>query len=355
MRKSVTTLLLCAALTAAMPAWALVQATLSQPAISQDQTVTLTLVSDGAVSGPPDLSALEQDFHIVHRRTSRSSRSFNGRSSQRTTVTLTLAPKRGGELTIPAVAFGGERSQPLQLSVAPAATPAPAPATRGFEPMPYPPFPLASPQQGFGQGFPPATPFPTPGDWGSGGIGMPDWTTPPQQEPGWQAQPESREETAPAVPVDEGAPYWPWITGLLLSGWILTTLVLWRRIARSPSASARTTSVTAEEEPNLQQQTAAALEEVRHAYQKADALAAKAALLHWAAIHWPGDPPTNLSRLAAHCPGTLQRNILKLDESLYSPEPVAWNEAPVWEQLRDLDTNQSEPTPQDAPPVHANS
>ncbi len=163
MEKQTITWLICAALAAAMPLRADVHATLSQSSIAQNEPFTLTLESDTKTSGPPDLSPLEQDFRIVHRSTSRSMRSFNGRRSQRTAVTLTLIPRRGGELVIPAIGFGQESSQALQISVTPTAdaglSPGP-PDTRNPVSMEPAPFPFPPPQQGFSQGFtaPPPSP-----------------------------------------------------------------------------------------------------------------------------------------------------------------------------------------------------
>ena len=80
-----------------------VKASLSKTSIAQDEPVTVTFESDAQSPGAPDLSALEQDFRIVHRSTNRSRRSFNGRTTQRTAVTLTLLPKRSGDLVIPSL------------------------------------------------------------------------------------------------------------------------------------------------------------------------------------------------------------------------------------------------------------
>ncbi len=167
------------------------------------------------------------------------------------------------------------------------------------------------------------------------GFGMPEWTTPADIK-GSPAQPET---VAPAVPEERGAAYWPWITSLLLAGWIITMLLLGWRTKHAPNRpkTAEYGPVAPVEDP--QQEAAEALKAVRRAYERNDTLAAKTALLRWATTQWPTDPPTNLSRLAARCPATVQRRILKLDESLYSPEPIPWNDEPVWEQLGHLDQN----------------
>ncbi len=347
------TWLMYAALAVAMPLRADVHATLSQSSIAQNEPFTLTLESDTRTAGPPDLSPLEQDFRVVRHSTSRSMRSFNGRRSQRTAITLTLMPRRGGELIIPAIDFGLERSQALQISVTPTADTglnSGFPDTRAPGSMESAPFPFPPPQQGFSQGFSGASPFSTPQDrdgiqgmpeWSGlpglngAGFGMPVWTVPADiKDP--PAQPET---IAPVVPEERGAAYWPWITGLLLVGWIITMLLLGWRTRRAPNRPKTAESGPVAPVEDLQQEAADALDEVRRAYEHNDTLAAKTALLRWATTQWPANPPTNLSRLAARCPATVQRRILKLDESLYSPEPIPWNDEPVWEQLGDLDQN----------------
>ncbi len=76
-----------------------------------------------------------------------------------------------------------------------------------------------------------------------------------------------------------------------------------------------------------------ALPAIVQAYRKNDAYAAKKALLHWAALRWPEDPPGNLGRLAARCPGNVQAQIMHLEEALYNPGSDNWNQRAIWEQL----------------------
>ena len=184
-----------------------VNASVSSTAINQNEPVTLTLESDSATASPPDLAPLDQDFYILNRRSSRSMRSFNGRTTRRTSITLTLMPKRGGDLTIPAIGFGQERSQSIRLSVRPTAasdSSAGSPPGQGFSSLgPGIPPSFGPPQQNYTQGYPMATPplggqdwtgmteappwggFP---GWGGTGFGMPDWTGAPAGQ-GWLAQP----------------------------------------------------------------------------------------------------------------------------------------------------------------------
>lgn len=84
------------------------------------QSFVLTFQSD-ADADRPDLSPLQQDFEILGtaRRTSISIE--NGRTTRSTVWQVSLIPRRAGNVTIPPVDFGAERSQPLTITIAPAA------------------------------------------------------------------------------------------------------------------------------------------------------------------------------------------------------------------------------------------
>jgi hypothetical protein len=96
-------------------------ASVDRSQLSEQETLQLTLTHDPQILfGSPDLSAIRQDFEIVQGPNRMNSmRSVNGESSSRTEWTLTLMPKRTGALTIPAIEFKGERSQPLTITVKP--------------------------------------------------------------------------------------------------------------------------------------------------------------------------------------------------------------------------------------------
>ncbi|MGA7541163.1 MAG: BatD family protein [Steroidobacteraceae bacterium] len=102
---------------AATVAIAGVRASLDTSQIAAGDTVQLTLEHDGRTSGQPDLTPLEQDFDILGTSSSTSFELFNSSASEKSQVILTLAPKVTGRLTIPALSWDGERSQPLSLIV----------------------------------------------------------------------------------------------------------------------------------------------------------------------------------------------------------------------------------------------
>jgi hypothetical protein len=110
-------LLLLAVWAAPVPALADVRASLDTSQIAVGNTVQLTLEHDGRTSGQPDLTPLQQDFDILGTSSSTSYQIFNGSDSEKSEVILTLAPKLTGRLTIPALSWDGEQSQPLSLTV----------------------------------------------------------------------------------------------------------------------------------------------------------------------------------------------------------------------------------------------
>lgn len=104
-----------------------VNAWLDRTRIGEGETVQLTLEAQGQASGRPDTAPLEQDFEVLGMSTGSRVNIINGRTDARTTWTLTLSPKRGGTLTIPALRIGDSRSAALSLEVS--AAPAPAPGS----------------------------------------------------------------------------------------------------------------------------------------------------------------------------------------------------------------------------------
>jgi hypothetical protein len=116
-RRAAGALLAVCVLAAAAPARAAVTAALSDSRIASGTTVQLTLTYDGLTTSEPQLAALGKDFDILGTSSSTSVQIGTGGSSETTQVVLTLAPKRTGRLTIPPIAWAGEVSPPLSLTV----------------------------------------------------------------------------------------------------------------------------------------------------------------------------------------------------------------------------------------------
>lgn len=111
--------LLSAAAAAQTRAW------LDRDRIGAGETVTLNIEASGA-SSAPDYTPLQQDFTISGNTSSRQLKLVNGRSSSHTLYAVALRPRREGVLTIPALAVGNQRTQPLALVVTPASAQVPA-------------------------------------------------------------------------------------------------------------------------------------------------------------------------------------------------------------------------------------
>ncbi|WP_157736292.1 BatD family protein [Granulosicoccus antarcticus] len=98
-----------------------VKSELSASSVTLDESVTLSIFAIG-VEGELDTSALDQDFDIVGRSSSRQINSIGGSNNQSTvssvvTWTLELMPRKAGVFTVPAVTVGGMSSELLSLTV----------------------------------------------------------------------------------------------------------------------------------------------------------------------------------------------------------------------------------------------
>jgi hypothetical protein len=108
----------------ALPAFAEVRAWLDRDRIGAGETATLNIETDQVSAATPDYSPLYPDFEVTGNTSSRRVEIVNGASRSRVLFAVALRPLRGGVIAIPALAVGGERTQPLQLRVS-AAAPAP--------------------------------------------------------------------------------------------------------------------------------------------------------------------------------------------------------------------------------------
>jgi hypothetical protein len=124
---SIAALLLLALLS--NTALAAARAWLEQPQVAMGESVTLNVETD-EVSAVPDLTPLMADFALEGQSNSRSVRLINGQMTSKTVYAVILAPKRAGELPIPALRIGRQQTAPLTLAVSAGAT-ATAPGGNG--------------------------------------------------------------------------------------------------------------------------------------------------------------------------------------------------------------------------------
>ena len=111
-----------------LPAFAEVRAWLDRDRIGAGETATLNIETDQATVDSPDYSPLYRDFEVTGNTSSRRFEIVNGASRTRVLFAVALRPMRAGDIAIPALAVGNERTQPLRLRISDAA---PAPARAG--------------------------------------------------------------------------------------------------------------------------------------------------------------------------------------------------------------------------------
>ncbi|MBK5969076.1 MULTISPECIES: BatD family protein [Thiorhodovibrio] len=112
------TLLLCAWLVWPALASAAVSAMVDRQQVYEGDALTLTIEAEGQGQGiEPELGPLEQDFDILGTGRSSQISIVNGRASSSLQWRITLGPKRLGELTIPAIEVGSEKTRPIQVQV----------------------------------------------------------------------------------------------------------------------------------------------------------------------------------------------------------------------------------------------
>ena len=117
MKKTWLVLISLLLLDLSLPASAAINAWLDQNQVGPGESVQLTLQHDGRTDSQPDLSPLNQDFDVLGRSTSSSIQIVNGKMSATSQLTLTLAPKHGGKLLIPALQWDGQYTPALALTV----------------------------------------------------------------------------------------------------------------------------------------------------------------------------------------------------------------------------------------------
>ena len=83
-----------------------------------NESFQIIFEADDSVDDEPDFSPLHKDFQITSTSISSNMSIINGRISSTKQWQLSVLAKRAGELTIPAIAFGKDRSQATTMTVA---------------------------------------------------------------------------------------------------------------------------------------------------------------------------------------------------------------------------------------------
>ncbi len=112
-------LALCAlSLLFACAAAASVSVTLEPNPVHLDESFSVVFKAGKAPDGEPDFSPLKKSFTILGQSRSSHISIINGDYNKTIEWTLTLMAKREGQLTIPPIAFGNDRSEPVTVTVA---------------------------------------------------------------------------------------------------------------------------------------------------------------------------------------------------------------------------------------------
>lgn len=89
----------------------------SRNAVKLNESFTVTFTTQEALKQQPDFSPMERDFEIISRNQSHKTRIINGEYSNEDSWSLTLFAKKEGDATIPSIAFGQVKSDPLTIKV----------------------------------------------------------------------------------------------------------------------------------------------------------------------------------------------------------------------------------------------
>ena len=103
----------------AAPAMAEVIATVDRASVELNESFILKLTVDSHIDAEPNIEGLDENFFVGSRSYVTNTTILNGDVQRVVTWSYVLMAKQEGEFTIPSVSIGAERSNPVQVSVAP--------------------------------------------------------------------------------------------------------------------------------------------------------------------------------------------------------------------------------------------
>jgi hypothetical protein len=112
----------------AIEVYAAVAARVDRLDVELNESFTLEVTADSDIDVAPDVSVLEQDFFVGQGSQLSNTTIVNGQIRRSKTWTFTLMPKRAGQLIIPAITVGNERSNALKVAVSEASNAPPGEA-----------------------------------------------------------------------------------------------------------------------------------------------------------------------------------------------------------------------------------
>ncbi len=107
---------------------AAVIASIDRVRVELNESFTLKVLVDTAIDVEPNASALEKDFYVGSRSQLSNTTIVNGQITRSRTWTYVLMARRAGNLIIPSIAIGKERSEPVNITVVPQSKTAPGEA-----------------------------------------------------------------------------------------------------------------------------------------------------------------------------------------------------------------------------------
>ena len=155
-------------------------------------------------------------------------------------------------------------------------------------------------------------------------------TAPPSTQ--LQQQPESV-QPIPVSTID--SLFWQGLSGFLTFGWLLTSLMFYRRSRHKPSSDKKLTPKAAVDEEQ---------KALKIACQQHHPQAAKRALLQWGKQQFAAD---NLTSIARYCSQPLQDEIVLLNQCLYADKPTNWNGQALWQAFSKTNTIKKDMAKQD--------
>ena len=94
-------------------------ASVDRTKVELNETFTLKVIVDTEIELDPDASGLEGDFYVGSPFQLSNTTIINGKISRSRTWTYALKAKRPGNLVIPSIIVGNEKSQPINILIAP--------------------------------------------------------------------------------------------------------------------------------------------------------------------------------------------------------------------------------------------
>ena len=147
-----------------------------------------------------------------------------------------------------------------------------------------------------------------------------------------QGSDEGKEEQAAGtdIPIPESSGIWKWVSFAMGIIWLLTVLGWWltrhRRKAKDGNSEA-----------NMRMKNV--LKDLKQACGTNNPQRAKELLLVWGKLNWSGDSPMSLGEIGKRCSAPLQREIERLNNTLYGKGKDLWEGSVFWQVFANEQSN----------------